>query len=96
MLSNIATRRTCQLANARHLVSQWRDAHDSVGVKLHLHGLRIDVIEIELNFKYMLLARSLNLHFAKVHGVPFLFQTVSLIYHLPADCALIGRARTVR
>jgi hypothetical protein len=41
-------------------------ALDAVGVKLYPHCLGIEVIETDLNLKYVLPATGLNLHFAKV------------------------------
>jgi len=63
---NIATRRAGQLANAFHFLPQGSTAHAAVGVKLYPHRLRVEVMETDLNLKYMLLATSLNRHFAKV------------------------------
>jgi hypothetical protein len=54
------------LANALHLLPHGSTAHDAVGVKLDLNCRRVEVIETDLNLKYVLLATSLNLHFAEV------------------------------
>ena len=77
---NIAARRAGQLANALHFLPHASAAHDPGGVKLYPHRLGVEVIEKDLNLEYVLLAASLNLHFAEVHRGPFLFQTV-----LPID-----------
>ena len=62
---NVAARRAGQLANALHLLPHGSAAHDAVGVKLDSHRLGVEVIETDLNLKYVLLATSLNLHFAE-------------------------------
>ena len=62
---NVAARRAGQLANAFHLLPHGSTAHDAVGVKLYPHCLGVEVIEIDLHFKYVLLAMSLKLHFAE-------------------------------
>jgi hypothetical protein len=51
---------------ALHFFSYGISSVDSVGVKLYPHCLGIEVIETDLNLKYVLPATGLNLHFAKV------------------------------
>ena len=51
---NVAARRAGQLANALHLLPHGGTAHDAVGVKLYPHCLGVEVIEIDLNLKYVL------------------------------------------
>ena len=57
--------RASQLANALHLLPHGGTAHDAVGVKLYPHRLGVEVIEIHLHFKYVLLATCLKRHFAE-------------------------------
>jgi hypothetical protein len=54
------------LAYALHLLPHRATAVDAVGIKLDPHRLGVEVVEIDLNLKYVLLATSLNLHFAEV------------------------------
>jgi len=54
------------LAGELHLLPHRGTAHDALGAKLYPHRLGIEVIEMNLNLKYVMLATSLNLHFAKV------------------------------
>jgi hypothetical protein len=79
------------LANALHLLPHGSIASGAVSVKLYPHRLGVEVIEKDLNLKYVLLATSLNLHFAEAQRAPFLFQTLLPIDYLPADGAFIGR-----
>jgi hypothetical protein len=62
----VAARRAGQLAGELHLLPHRGTAHDALGAKLYPHRLGIEVIEMNLNLKYVMLATSLNLHFAKV------------------------------
>ena len=55
-----------QRACALHFLPYGIAAVDSVGVKLYPHCLGVEVIETDLNLKYVLAATGLNLHFAKV------------------------------
>lgn len=57
--------RSRQLPDAMHLLSVRTVAIDAVGIQLDLHGIRIEIIEIDLNLKDVLLAVSLNLHAAE-------------------------------
>ncbi|MGA7145219.1 MAG: hypothetical protein WBY47_12000 [Desulfobacterales bacterium] len=89
---NVAARRTGRLANAPHLLPYGRTAHDAIGVKRHPHRLGIDVVEINLNLKYVLFATSFNHHFAEAQRGPMLIQCLAPIHHLPAHCTFIGGA----
>ena len=62
---NVAARGARQLANALHLLPHGSTAHNAVGVKLYPHRLEVEVVEIHLPFKYVLLAMSLKLYFAE-------------------------------
>jgi len=46
------------LANPLHLLSHRSAARDAVGVKFYPHGLGGEVIETDLNLKYVLRARA--------------------------------------
>ena len=59
-------------------------------VKLYSHCFGVEVMEINLNLKQVMLAASLNFYFTKVQCSPFLVQTVLPIDHLFADFAFIG------
>jgi integrase len=48
----------------------WEYCPGANGVKFYAHSLGVEVIEVHLNFKYMLLAASLNLHFTNAEGGP--------------------------
>ena len=50
-----------KLRGTFHLLPHRRAAVDSVGIKLHPHGLRVEVFEIDLDLKYMLV--TFGLHF---------------------------------
>ena len=64
--SGVADSGIHRLANALHLLPHRATTVDSVGIKLDSHGLWVEVIETDLNLKYVLLATSLNLHVAEV------------------------------
>ena len=53
---NVAARRAGQLASVLHLLPHGFTAVDSVGIKLYPHRLGVEIIEIDLNLKYVLLA----------------------------------------
>ena len=86
---DVAARRAGQLADALHLLPYGSTVHDAVGVKLYPHRLGVEIIEIELNLKYVLLTASLDLHFAKVKRGPFLVKSVLPIDQPPGDCAFV-------
>jgi hypothetical protein len=55
----------------------------------------VNVIEVDLNLKYVLITDSLNLHFAKAQCSPFLFQTTMPLNYFPAYCTHVGSTLTV-
>jgi hypothetical protein len=85
----VAARRACQFANALHLLPDGNAAHDAAGVQLYPHRVGIEIVEQDLNLKFVLAATSFNLHFAEVKRGPIPFQAVQPIDNLPAGCAFI-------
>ena len=55
----------------------------------------VEVVEIDLNLKYVLLPVSLDLHFTEAQRGSFLFQSVLPSEDLLAHWAIIGSPRTV-
>lgn len=58
----MSANRTRQLPDATHLLPVRTVAVEAVGIQLDSHGLRIEITEIALNLKDVLLAPSLNFH----------------------------------
>ena len=67
------------MSNALHLLPQWSTVPHSIGIEFDPHRLRVEIIEIQLNLKDVLLPVSLNLHVAEAQPGPFLFQSMSPI-----------------
>ena len=63
---------------------------NAVGVELDAHRLGVEPIEIELDFKYALLAIDLKLHLAETQRGPSLVQRMPPIEDIHAHFALIG------
>jgi hypothetical protein len=76
----------------RHFLPDGSPTRDAIRVKLYPHRLGGEVIEINLNRKYMLLALRLSLQFAEVERSPILLQPVFPISQSRADFAFIGYA----
>src|ERR1035438_9874947 len=91
----VAARRSGQLADALHLLSHWASPVNSVGIKLNGYGVRVEVTEIDLNVKDMMLAFCLHLQLTEAQRSPFLFQTLPPIKHLSANCPFFGAAQVV-
>ena len=64
---NVAARRAGQLSRQGgiHFLPHRATAVDSISIELDSHGLRVKVIEINLNLKDVLLALGFKLHFAE-------------------------------
>ena len=91
----VAAVRALESANARHLLPNRAVAVHPVGIELHAHGLRVEVMDGQLNLERMVLPVGLDLHGAKPERGPLLLHRVPPGDHLPAQRAVGGRARTV-
>src|ERR1700735_4832467 len=79
-----------QLANTPHLLQSRLSASGAVGVELYAHRIRIDFAEVQLDFKYMPVARGLDLQYAEVYRVPVLVERTLPVGYCRADLALGG------
>ena len=91
---NVAACRTDQLTDARHFLPHRDTAVDPVSIEFDPYGLRLEVIEVNMDVKDVLLAFGLHLHFAEAKRSPFLFQAVPPSDHLPAACSFFGTPQT--
>ena len=83
------------MPHALHLHSLRCATVNAICIKPDPHGLRVEIVEIHLHFKYVVPAAGLQLHFAEAQRGPFLFQRVPPINQLRADGAFVGDAFTV-
>ena len=51
---HVSACRSRQLTDALHLLPHGSTAHGAVGVKLYAYSIRIETVEIDLNFEYMI------------------------------------------
>src|ERR1035438_1402872 len=70
----IASGPTRQLANALHLLPFGTVAVDAVGIKLDSHRTRIEITEIDLDFKHVPVAVGLDFHFTEAQRWPRLLR----------------------
>src|ERR1035437_1919237 len=75
----VASGRGCQFANALHLLPHRTVAVDAIGIKLYSRRIRVEIVEIDLNLKHVLLPVGLNLHFTDAHRGPLLFHSMLAI-----------------
>lgn len=68
---NVAALGAGQLANTPHLLQSRLSASGAVGVELYAHRTRIDFAEVQLDFKYMPVARGLTFSTPKCIGSQF-------------------------
>src|SRR5580704_14708967 len=87
---NVAALGAGQLANTPHLLQSRLSASGAVGVELYAHRTRIDFAEVQLDFKYMPVARGLDLQYAEVYRVPVLVERTLPVGYCRADLALGG------
>src|SRR6185312_4198446 len=89
---DIPTRFAGRWLDARHLQSSRTVVTDAVGVQLHAHGVRVEIVEIHDYLNDVPSLVGLYRHLAKAPRAPFLCQGLPPLDDLSPYRALIGRA----
>jgi hypothetical protein len=80
------------LTNALHLPPHRIAAAHAVCVQLQAHRLGVEIIEVDMNLKYVLFVPYLDLRFAEAQRRPSLIQSAPLTNNVHADFAIFASA----
>ena len=80
------------MTNAFHLLPHRITAADAVSVQLQAHRLGVEIIEVDMNLKFVLFVPYLDLRFAEAQRRPSLIQSAPLTNNIHADFAFVASA----
>ena len=80
------------MTNAHHPLPHRITAADTVGVQVQAHRLGVEIMEVDMNLKYVLFAPCLDLRFAEAQRRPSLIQSAPFTNNIHADFAFVASA----
>ena len=70
-------------------------AVDSVRIKLNSHGVRVQIVQKDFDFKHVVVRVGFDTQVSEAQRAPLPIHGMLPLDYLPADCAFIGSAQTV-